>query len=163
MAEWLRTLHAEAVLTPLGLYLATYAVCFVSGFVPLVNSEAYLLSVSAISSPASALPLTLAATLGQMTAKTLLYCSGRGLMRLPAGRYRARVDSTRARLDSNRGRAGAFMFVSAFAGLPPFYVVSLAAGALRLRFSHFLAAGVSGRFLRFGLLVLLPQAVRLWL
>jgi membrane protein YqaA with SNARE-associated domain len=162
MLEWLKNLQAEAALTPLGLYLVTYLVCFVSGLVPLVNTEAYLLSVSAISRPASALPLTLAAALGQMTAKTLIYCSGRGLLRLPTGRYRARIDSTQARLDANRGHAGAFMFVSAFAGLPPFYLVSFVAGTLRLRAAYFVVAGLLGRFLRFGLLVLLPQLVRLW-
>lgn len=162
MPDWLSNLQAEAMVTPLGLYLLTYVVCFVSGFVPLVNTEAYLLGVSALSRPTSALPLTLAAALGQMTAKTLLYCSGRGLMHLPVGRYQARVESTRALLDSHRGGTSAFLFASAFSGFPPFYVVSLAAGTLRLRFAQFFAAGLAGRFLRFGLLVLLPQAVRLW-
>jgi membrane protein YqaA with SNARE-associated domain len=54
------------------------------------------------------------------------------------------------------------MFASAFSGWPPFYLVSLAAGTLRQPFAPFFAAGFAGRFLRFGLLVLLPQAVRLW-
>ncbi len=162
MPDWLSNLHAEAVMTPLGLFFATYLVCFVSGFVPLVNTEAYLVAVSALSSPATAFPLTVAATLGQMTAKALIYCSGRGLVRVPGGRYAARIDATRALLEAHRGRAGAFTFVSAFTGLPPFYVVSFVAGTLKQRFAHFLVAGLVGRFLRFGLVVLLPQAVRLW-
>ncbi len=149
-------------MTPLGLYLATFAVCFLTGLLPVGNTEAYLLSVSAFSLPASALPLTLAGALGQMTAKSLVYCSGRGLLRLPFRRYRARIDSVQARLDANRGRAGAFMFVSALAAMPPFYVVSLVAGTLRQRFAHFFAAGLAGTFLRLGAFVLLPQAVRLW-
>ena len=163
MPEWLSQLQAEAVTRPLQLYSLTYVVCLVSGFVPLVNTEAYLLAASALSRPASALPLTLAAAVGQMTAKTLLYLSGRGLMHLPMERYQARVEKTRALLDAHRGGTGAFMFASAFSGWPPFYLVSLAAGTLRQRFSLFFAAGLAGRFLRFGLLVLLPQAVRLWL
>jgi membrane protein YqaA with SNARE-associated domain len=161
MPDWLSRFHADAAATPLGLYVATYVVCLLSGFVPLVNTEAYLLSVSAFASFRTAVPLTAAAALGQMTAKALMYLAGRGVLHLPlVGRHEDKMAAARAKLDAHRGRTGAFVFGSAFSGFPPFYVVSVLAGTLRLHFGGFFAAGVSGRFLRFGLCVLLPHGVR---
>ena len=49
--------------------------------------------------------------------------------------------------------------VSALTGLPPFYLVSIAAPALGVRFGTFLAMGLAGRLLRFAVLVALPQLV----
>jgi membrane protein YqaA with SNARE-associated domain len=160
MPDWLFRLHAEATATPLGLYVGTFVVCFLSGFIPLVNTEAYLVSVSAFAPVATALPLTMAAALGQMTSKALMYLAGRGVLFLPLGRHQDKMDAARAKLEAHRGRTGAFVFASAFSGVPPFYVVSVLAGTLRVNFGGFFAAGVAGRFLRFGLCVVLPQGVR---
>jgi membrane protein YqaA with SNARE-associated domain len=49
------------------------------------------------------------------------------------------------------------VFVSSLAGIPPFYVMSLVAGALRMNFMLYLATSTAGRLLRFGALVSLPQ------
>jgi membrane protein YqaA with SNARE-associated domain len=49
--------------------------------------------------------------------------------------------------------------ISAFAGLPPFYLVSIAAPALGVSFRTFLAVGLAGRLLRFAALVTLPQVL----
>ncbi len=167
MPDWLVRLHAEIATTPIGVLVVSFLVCFVSGFVPLVNAEAYLVSVSALCSPAMAVPLALAAALGQMSAKALLFLSGRGVVQLPLGRYsarmQARMEATRARLESHRRHTAAFLFASAFTGLPPFYFVSILAGALRLPFVTFALAGLAGRCLRFGLFIGLPQALRAWL
>ncbi len=167
MPDWLVRLHTEVATTPIGVSLVSFVVCFVSGFVPLVNAEAYLVSISALSSPGMAIPLALAAALGQMSAKALLFFSGRGVVRLPLGRYsahmQARMEATRAKLESHRRHTAAFLFASAFTGLPPFYFVSILAGALRLSFATFVSAGLGGRFLRFGLFIGLPQALRAWL
>ena len=45
----------------------------------------------------------------------------------------------------------------ALSSVPPFYAVSLAAGALRLRYGGFLAAGGLGTFVRFAALFALPR------
>lgn len=162
MGDLISQLQAQTAGNALGLFLVTYLVSFVSGFVPIINCEAYLISVSALSPLAFALPLTLAAATGQMSAKALLYLSGRGVMRLPLGRYRTQVEAARVRFERRRGRAGIFLFASAATGFPPFYFVAVLAGMLRLGFTGFLIAGVLGRFVRFGLVVLAPQLVRLW-
>lgn len=52
------------------------------------------------------------------------------------------------------------LFASAFTGFPPFYLTSIASGAVRLPFSRFLVIGFAGRLLRFGALVMVPQALK---
>jgi membrane protein YqaA with SNARE-associated domain len=138
-------------------YLATFGLAFVSGLVPFVNAEAGLISYSLLASGPNALLVVLAATLGQMTAKTLIFLSGRGVLRLPWQRGRANLDAVAAKI--GRGRS-LFLFLSASLGLPPFYVVSLAAGVLKVPLGVFLATGLSGRFLRFAFVFYLPRALQ---
>jgi membrane protein YqaA with SNARE-associated domain len=163
MPEWLQAIQNDILARPFGLYLATYFVCFVSGFVPLVNTEVYLLSVSTLGGLPVALPLTLSAALGQMTAKSLLYLAGRGVLRIPLGRYEPKLQAARVALEAHRQRTWAFLFTSALGGLPPFYVISVLAGSLRVGFPTFFSAGLAGRFLRFGLCVIVPLVFRLLL
>jgi membrane protein YqaA with SNARE-associated domain len=54
------------------------------------------------------------------------------------------------------------VFVSSALGIPPFYVVSILAGALQIQFSRFLGAGLCGRLVRFGLLALIPGLAVRW-
>jgi len=162
MGQLVSQLQAHTAGNPLGVFLVTYVVALVSGFLPFVNCEAYLISVSVLSPPALVLPLTLAAALGQMTAKVLLYLSGRGVMHLPLGRYRAKLDAARVRFEQRRSRTSMFLFASAASGFPPFYVVAVLAGMLRLSFASFAIAGTLGRFVRFGVVVIVPQLVRYW-
>ena len=58
-------------------------VSLVAGLVPFVHIEVYLLAVSAVAPPSSLTSLALAAALGQMVAKTLLYLGCRGTLLLP--------------------------------------------------------------------------------
>ena len=45
-------------------------------------------------------------------------------------------------------------------GLPPFYVTTLAAGAMKIRFGQFLQAAVLGRLLHFGVIAVAPSVIR---
>jgi membrane protein YqaA with SNARE-associated domain len=162
MGDLISQLQAHTAGNPFGVFLVTYVVALVSGFLPLINCEAYLVSVSALSPLAFVFPLTLAAALGQMSAKVVLYLSGRGVMHLPLGRYRAKLDAVHARFEHRRSRASLFLFGSAATGFPPFYVVAVLAGMLRLSFTSFVIAGTLGRFVRFGVVVIVPQLVRHW-
>lgn len=142
------------------LVVGTYFYCVGSGFIPVMNAEAYLLVVSATSSPATIVPLILAAGLGQMTAKSIMYLAGRGVLSLNFGRYQERLDATSQKLSKSKLGPGGFIFVSGFAGLPPFYVISILAGTLRIPFLVFFLPGGAGRLARFAILVLFPQAVK---
>jgi membrane protein YqaA with SNARE-associated domain len=138
--------------------LATFVFSLVGGIVPLLNVEAYLLSVSAVVPGASLWGVALAAALGQMAAKSALYLAGRGLLRLPLGaKATARVTAAAARLQHAACGTAVVVWVSAVAGIPPFYAVSVAAGALRVRFPFFLGAGLVGRFVRFAAVFAIPR------
>ena len=133
----------------LGMYAATYLVCLASGFLPFVNAEIYLASVAAMSARGLVVPLVIVGTLGQMTAKTAIFLAGRGLLRLPVARDSERMRVVLAKAQSWRGPVEVFVFVSASAGMPPFYIVSLLGGALNLSLSRFVVVGFAGRLLRF--------------
>jgi membrane protein YqaA with SNARE-associated domain len=145
------TLGAE-----LGIYAGTLVICFVSGLVPFVNAEAWLVAVTLLVANAAPLPAVVAlAAIGQMAAKSLLYFTALGALRLPTGRYRDKVDKARAALERWKRRPNLLLFTSASVGLPPLYVTTLLAGGLGYRFRSFLAIGTLGRAARFAVIVAL--------
>jgi membrane protein YqaA with SNARE-associated domain len=137
-------------------WIATLAAAFLSGFLPFVNIEAYLVGAAALLPGTPPLAVVVPAALGQMAAKGLLFLGGRGLVSLPS-RVRDRALAVSARLGTRRPPA--VVFTSALIGLPPFYVVSVAAGMLGFRPGQFLVAGLAGRLLRFGAVFALPGLV----
>jgi len=141
----------------LGYCGGSFAVGFVSGLVPAVNTEAYLLALVALAPSAAVAPAVLFVTAGQMLAKALLYLAGSGalqsrFLKAPEGRLAA----VRRRLERMHRGASAVLFSSALTGIPPFYVVSVAASSLRVSLARFLLVGSSGRLLRFAAIVALP-------
>ena len=135
----------------------TLGYCVVSGLVPFVNAELYLLAASAAAPPELAIPLVLAATLGQMTAKAAMYGAGRGVVRLPGKRAKGWFEEAEAWAQTRPNTGGTLVLVSAASGFPPFYLTSIACGIIRYRFLPFFALGFLGRFIRFGAVVLFPQ------
>ena len=140
-----------------GIYLGTYLFALAGGVIPFLNVEAYLLSLSMLSAQTEMLPVAAAAALGQMTAKSLLYLAGRGLLKLKFARGSERIRKVTARLAGAEGRAMTIVLASAVTGIPPFYGVSVAAGVLHLRFGRFFSVGCGGRFLRFAAVFVLPR------
>jgi len=142
----------------LGLYVGTFVVCFVAGLVPLVNAELYLIGVTTmvVSSPSPLPAVVLLAALGQMTAKVLLYYVAQGALELPGQRHRERIARARVRMAKWQDKPKWVLFVSALLGLPPFYLVSLAAGALRIGIRTFCVLGMIGRIVRFAVIVAIP-------
>lgn len=137
-----------------GIFFAALSGALVSSLVPLVNAELLLLGLS-LATPAAAPLLVVVTAAGQMVGKSALFLTGG---RLTRSALESRL--ARWRLDGRTSRAGAPLIgLSAFAGLPPFYLVSVAAPALGVRFRTFLVVGLAGRLLRFGFLVALPELV----
>jgi membrane protein YqaA with SNARE-associated domain len=54
------------------------------------------------------------------------------------------------------------VLVSSLVGLPPFFLVTFVAGAMKMNFVTFLTAGMMGRLVRFGALVMVPQLMVMW-
>jgi membrane protein YqaA with SNARE-associated domain len=129
-----------------------------SAVFPWVNAEIIVLSLPALASSKTALlVLVLVATGGQMTGKCALYWAGRKGNRVLQGRPGTALSKWRERLEARPSKAAALVLVSSVAGLPPFYVMTLLAGALKMNFLLYLTMGTTGRLLRFGFLVTLPH------
>lgn len=143
----------------LGLYATAFLAGLASGFVPLANTEAFLLWVAMTSPVSDLLPVAVLTTFGQMLAKSGLYLAGRGVLSLPL-RCGPKLDALRARLEGGRAGLTGVLFASACAGLPPFYLVSILAGTLRWPLRRFLIVGSFGRLLRFSIVLGLPQGLK---
>lgn len=144
-------------MTLLTLWLTTFAICVVGAIVPLVNTEIYLLSVSSLSPVEFVTPLVIAATIGQMTGKVVMYYAGRGLLRIRREKMRRRIVQLRDWMDQHPRLAKVTLFSSATLGLPPLYAVSVACGAVGMGLVSFLVIGSVGRFIHFAAVAILPQ------
>lgn len=143
------------ILASVGLYGGTFIVCFLAGLIPLINAEVFLVGVAllAVSSPAPLPAIVLLAALGQMVAKIVLYYAALGMLELPSGKRKEKIEKARARIEKWRNKPKMVLAVSATLGLPPFYLVSLAAGALKIRLRTFFAIGMAGRIVRFAVII----------
>lgn len=150
-------------MTLLALWLTTFAVCVVGSIVPLINTEIYLISVSALSPPEFVVPLVIAATVGQMSGKVAMFYAGRGILNLKSERVRSRVHAVRDRMNSRPKLAKFTLFSSATLGLPPLYVVSIACGTVGMGLLSFLVIGSIGRLIHFAVVAYLPQYAKLFI
>src|SRR5215207_2745429 len=139
------------------LCVTTFAVSIVSALVPFINIEIYLLGAAALAPRAMAVPLAISATVGAMVGKVVLYHAARGAVRLPGGRVQRGLAAAQAQLEARPRMGKLVYFASATTGLPPYYVMTLAAGACGMNLPFFVAAGFLGRLVRFLAIVLLPQ------
>jgi membrane protein YqaA with SNARE-associated domain len=140
------------------LVLSYFGLAVASAVFPWVNAEVIVLSLPAVApSRAALILLVLIATAGQMTGKCFLYWAGRKGNKVLPGRAGQILTKWRHRLEARPSRAVALVLISSVVGLPPFYLMTLLAGALRMNFLVYLTAGTAGRLVRFGVLVTLPQ------
>ena len=140
----------------MGEALALFGVAVASALVPLINIEVYLVGLAAVSTTEGVWFLAAVGGAGQMLGKVAWYYLGANALRWGWIRRKVEKPKARAKLELWRSRtqerpvAGAvLLFVSAFTGFPPFAVVAVLAGQLRMRFMIFLVVGFAGRTLRF--------------
>ncbi len=153
-------MNIEWLISQYGIHLTTFIVCLISGFIPVVNAELYLVAVSALSSKSAAIYLVFISSSSQMIAKAIMYLTGRGSLKLPFKRRNGKLEEVRKKFANWENRTYLFIFISASTGFPPFYFVSILAGMLKLNFKIFLVFGFLGRFVRFSLIVLFPQLLK---
>lgn len=144
----------------LAVWLTTFGVAVLSAVIPVINIEIYLLGASALAPPQMVIPLIVAGTLGQVIGKIALYYAGTGALKLPGKRLQAALQRMNTQMQERPNMGNALVFVSATAGLPPYYLVTLAAGAARMNLPMFLAVSLVGRLIRFTIVVLVPQLAR---
>ena len=73
--------------------------------------------------------------------------------------YEKKIEAVQKKFEDWENKADGLMLISASVGMPPFYVVSFVAGALKLHYIRFLIAGIIGRSIRFAAIVYFPQLV----
>jgi membrane protein YqaA with SNARE-associated domain len=141
---------------PLGDLLGVVAVAFASALVPLVNLEAYLGVRASVGGIDNIWVLGLAAAVGQMLGKLVWYYLGASSLswawvrrRIETPKAEARLEKWRARTHEKPVVAGGLVFVSALTGFPPFAILAVLAGQLRMSLTLFLVLGLAGRWLRF--------------
>jgi membrane protein YqaA with SNARE-associated domain len=143
----------------------TIASCFVfaivSALLPWVNAELLLLAVAApLTSAADLMAVVLAVTAGQVAGKSGLYwIARRSSWGTSTGRIGRAVDRWRLASQQRQRSTQTMMMFSAIFGLPPFYVTTVAAGALRVSFARFLVAAMGGRLLHFSAVAFAPLAI----
>lgn len=140
----------------MGEILTLFGVAFASALVPVINIEAYLGLRAAIAGVGDLWLLGLVASLGQMLGKIIWYYIGASSLewgwikrRVERPKQQARLVKWRARTEQRPLLAGTLVFVSAVTGFPPFAVISVLAGQLRMNLVLFLLVGLVGRWLRF--------------
>lgn len=146
------------LLQTLGLYAGTLVVCFLAGLIPLINAEVFLVGVSiwVVKRPEQLPAIIILAALGQMFAKVILYYAGMGMFEMPTGRWKAKVEKARAYMTRWEQKPYFVYAASASLGLPPLYLTTFAAGAMKINFTLFCLIGFAGRLLRFAVLVSIP-------
>lgn len=151
----------EGLVATLGLPLGGLALGFLSGIFPFVNAEA--LTVALVTATGAPLMVAAVMAVGQMLAKALMFGMGRGTVLLRSARLEQKREKAIAWMRTKPALSWPVVALSATVGLPPFYVVAVAAGALDLAYHAFAAIGLAGRFARFAALAYGWSALGGWL
>jgi len=141
------------------IWVSAFVGCVVGSVVPVIHTELLIFGISALAPGAQGVLLVLIATCGTMVGKTILYFAGQGLLKLPL-RKRDRIDRYLEEARQREGIASGVLFAAAATGFPPFYVVTVVAGAIRLSLVRFIIIGFIGRLIRFSIVVYAPHLIR---
>jgi membrane protein YqaA with SNARE-associated domain len=138
--------------------VAYFGLAIVSAVLPWVNAELLMISAVPLVASRSALAaLVIAVAAGQMTGKTLMYWASRRSVHPRSPLVQRGIDRWRLRLQRRPQSAVAIIFLSALVGIPPFFIVSVAAGALGVAVRRFLVAGAVGRLAHFTIVAFVPD------
>jgi membrane protein YqaA with SNARE-associated domain len=132
--------------------------CVLGGLLPWINAELVVVSAAFVLPPSAVPALALACAGGQMASKLAVYGLARWAPeRLPG---RARRLLARAERYRHRPRALALLALSgALVAVPPFYLVTLACGFMRVPCVLFTLTGFAGTATRYGVLAWLALAL----
>ncbi|GAA3745721.1 VTT domain-containing protein [Salinactinospora qingdaonensis] len=141
-----------------------FLLALLSALLPFINIELYLLGAAALSGDGVLVAMAVAAGAGQTIGKVVYYYLGKGV--LTAGWLRRRAEKSggwsekmarwRRRVEGRPWWTGALVGLSSLTSVPPFMVVSVLAGTLRMSLVAFVAVTMVTRTARFLLLVYAP-------
>ncbi|MGW5878848.1 hypothetical protein ACWFMI_20100 [Nocardiopsis terrae] len=141
-----------------------FVVATAAGLVPLINIEVYLLGAAALDGDGALVAMAVAAAAGQTLGKIPYYYVGYGTITAPwlrrkaatPGRWTERTARWRAKAEERPAWGAGLLALSSFASVPPFMVVAVLAGVLRMNIALFCAVTFVTRTARFLVLVLAP-------
>ena len=133
-----------------GIYGASFVIAILSGFIPLINAEIYLVAVAVTTeSIPLAVVLGFIVAFGQMIAKVGIYKAARRASNLRPLEENGKMARARKLMAKWEGKPHLLTFISATFGIPPFFIVSIVGGMLELPFIQFMTVGFVGRSIRF--------------
>ncbi|HLS14178.1 MAG TPA: VTT domain-containing protein [Beutenbergiaceae bacterium] len=141
---------------------AAFGYCLLAGLVTVIPSEVYLFGAAALT-PMPGIWLALAGAVGQTIGKMAYYLVGRGVLnsdRLRTrtkGKWVERMQRVETWCQEHVAGLAVVAFISSFVGLPPYALVAVLAGSLRMRWWVFALLSLVGRFLRFWAVVEIPE------
>lgn len=148
--------------------LGIFGTSFASALFPLINVEAVLV-VAKSQSEQTVWALVLAAAIGQMLGKILWYWGGMHVDRAPwvskhlaKPKPAASLAKWQERAEGRPWFTAGLLFISAWAGFPPYAVMAVLAGVIRVPFWIFFTTGFLGRGLRFWTVVGGAQIIMGW-
>ncbi len=141
-----------------------FLVATAAGLVPLINIEVYLVGAVALVDDGALVAMASAAALGQTIGKIPYYYVGYGTISAPwlrrraatPGKWSDRVSRWRAKAEERPVWGAGLLALSSFASVPPFMVVSVLAGVVRMNIVLFCAITFVTRLVRFLVIVLAP-------
>ncbi|MFD6950790.1 hypothetical protein A6A08_11590 [Nocardiopsis sp. TSRI0078] len=141
-----------------------FAVALVSGAVPVVNIEVYLVGAVLAVDDGALAAMAVAAGAGQTLGKVPYYYAGRGSLSVPwirrrartPGKWAVRAEGWRRRAEEQPVWGAGLLALSSFASVPPFMVVSVLAGVVRMNVGLFCAVTFLTRTARFLVVVFAP-------
>ncbi len=139
--------------------LAAFALGFVFGALPIGASELLALAAGAVQPRSLILPLLLLLTLGHVLGKLLWYWLGTFGSRVKHPKSKAWIAKAHEFNELHPALGVGVLLSSAFASVPPFHLMAVAAGIVRVPLVEFLGTAVVGRAVRFGLVALVPGVV----
>lgn len=131
-----------------------------TGIVPIGAAEAAALAIGLVSPPWLAVAMGLTFTLAHVAAKLPWFWLGAHAERAGSGRAAGYVSRARQFLEERPQYGRGLLMASAVLSVPPFHLAAIAAGMVRMPLLPFVATAVTGRLLRFGVLVTAPQVIR---
>ncbi|MBS1120468.1 MAG: hypothetical protein H6Q90_2696 [Deltaproteobacteria bacterium] len=152
---------ADQLVADFGIYAGTFVVAVVSSLVPLVSIDLFLIGITLATgtAPGAGVPIVLLAAAGQVVGKLPVYFAARGVTAI-SGRQRARIERVRAWVARWQRSRHVVLGSSAVLGLPPFSIISTAAGALAIELRIFCVIVFGGRALRFACVVAATSLAR---
>ncbi|WP_435111238.1 hypothetical protein [Nocardiopsis synnemataformans] len=141
-----------------------FVVALVSGLVPVINIEVYLVGAVIAMDDGALVAMAVAAGVGQTLGKLPYYYAGRGSLSAPwirrrsatPGKWAARTEGWRRRAEEQPLWGAGLVAVSSLASVPPFMVVSVLAGVVRMNVVLFALITFVTRTARFMVVVFAP-------